>query len=175
MSYLSLTYLKRTCLVEVSSWKEYGRCYKRLEPGRCVEGSPSTRSGSLCIKNKIMSLDSTELTRRKSVWMALSEFYLDTELTSNELTRIHLVLVESGYSEKEILEINYNEVAPVLIANTWSTAGVWGGFDEQWVIDSITKRVNKKPSKLQIPGMRWIANRHVDFFTKAYFRQVFPI
>ena len=33
-------------MVEVSSWKEYGRCYKRLEPGRCVEGLPSTRPGS---------------------------------------------------------------------------------------------------------------------------------
>jgi hypothetical protein len=107
--------------------------------------------------------------------MALSEFYLDTELTADELTRIHVVFVESGYSQKEILEINYNEVAPVLIANTWSTAGVWAGFDEEWVIESITKRVNKKPNKLQIPGIRWLANRHVDFSTKAYFRQVFPI
>ncbi len=122
-----------------------------------------------------MSLDPAELARRKPVWMALSEFYLDTELTADELTRIHVVFVESGYSQKEILEINYNEVAPVLIANTWSTAGVWAGFDEEWVIESITKRVNKKPNKLQIPGIRWLANRHVDFSTKAYFRQVFPI
>jgi hypothetical protein len=47
LPYLSRAYLKRTCLVEVSSRKEYGRCYKRLGPGRCVEGPPSTRSGSL--------------------------------------------------------------------------------------------------------------------------------
>jgi hypothetical protein len=47
LPYLSRAYLKRTCLVEVSSGKEYGRCYKRLEPGRCVEGAPSTRPGFL--------------------------------------------------------------------------------------------------------------------------------
>ncbi|SHM31395.1 hypothetical protein SAMN02746009_04276 [Hymenobacter psychrotolerans DSM 18569] len=45
MPYLSRAYLKRTWLVEVSPRKEYGRCYKRLEPGRCVEGAPSTRPG----------------------------------------------------------------------------------------------------------------------------------
>ncbi len=103
--------------------------------------------------------------------MALSEFYLDTELTENELTRIHVVFVESGYSEKEILEINYNEVAPVLIANMW----IWSGFDEEWVIEAITKRMSRKTGKFQIPGVKWLSNKRVDFSTKAYFRQVFPL
>jgi hypothetical protein len=40
LPYLSQTYLKRTCLVEVSSWKEYGRCYKRLEPGQVLKVCP---------------------------------------------------------------------------------------------------------------------------------------
>lgn len=46
LPYLSSAYPKRTWLVEVSPRKEYGRCYKRLELGRCVEGAPSTRPGS---------------------------------------------------------------------------------------------------------------------------------
>ena len=122
-----------------------------------------------------MSLDPSEIERRKPVWMALSEFYLDTELGPEELTLIRVALVESGYSEREILEINYNEVAPILVANSWSPAGVWAGFDEKWLVETITKQLNKNPSKLQIPGVKWLANKHVDFLTKRYFQQVFPI
>jgi hypothetical protein len=46
LPYLRSAYLKRTWLVEVSLKKEYGRCYKRLGPDQCVEGAPSTWSGS---------------------------------------------------------------------------------------------------------------------------------
>ncbi|UOQ54728.1 DUF7079 family protein [Hymenobacter cellulosivorans] len=119
------------------------------------------------------SLSSSEIQRRKPVWIALSEFYLDTELERNDIARIRSVIVESGYSKQQVLAMNYNEVAPIVIANTLGVAGVWSEFDQQWLVESILERLNRKFLKMSIPGLQWLFRRYIDLFSKKYLRQIF--
>ena len=89
-----------------------------------------------------------EIERRKPVWLAISEFYLDTELSNTDLIRISEIFKKSGYSEIEIKEIDFYEVYPIVGSNLLSIAGVWEGFDEEWLFNEIlSKRVNKKRTK----------------------------
>lgn len=55
-----------------------------------------------------------EIGRRKPVWLALSELWLDTELETNDLERIAHLLKRSGFSISELRHIYLEEVAPVL-------------------------------------------------------------
>ncbi|WP_375581422.1 hypothetical protein ABWH96_10590 [Marivirga tractuosa] len=81
---------------------------------------------------------------RKQIWIALSEFYLDTELKESDFRAIAFKIIESPYSFDEAREINKYEVFPVLQSNLLSVAGEWAAFDEKWlinnIIDSLTDR-----------------------------------
>ena len=83
---------------------------------------------------------SSELDRRRSVWEALSDFFLDTELQPRDLLHIARVLAASNYSEDELEFILRYEVAPVLSVNLMSVAGEWAGFDQDWIASEILKR-----------------------------------
>lgn len=89
-------------------------------------------------------LTETQINTRKPVWLALSDLWLDTELDSRWLDSIAVVLVESGLSLDELRDIYRDEVAPVVYANLLSPAGVWAGFDEAWlhqtIVDSLQRR-----------------------------------
>lgn len=87
--------------------------------------------------------ESLDLVRRKPVWMALSEFYLDSELTDEGLQRIKDVFIASGYDMDEIRYIDRNEVRPSVGLNFFGVAGVWSGFDEQWLCTEILQRSTK--------------------------------
>ena len=78
-------------------------------------------------------LTDTDIERRKPVWTALSEFWLDTELDDNDLSRIAKIAAASGYAVEELEEIYRYEVAPVVWANCRCTAGVWTAFDDDWL------------------------------------------
>ena len=58
-----------------------------------------------------------EIVRKRPVWLALSEFWLDTELQSEDLKRIAVVLKVSGYDPNDIERIYKFEVAPVVLRN----------------------------------------------------------
>ncbi len=60
---------------------------------------------------------------RESVWLALSELWLDTELDEADLATIASTLAISGYSPDELEAIYRLEVAPVVWSNSWVTAG----------------------------------------------------
>ncbi|WP_430907002.1 DUF7079 family protein [Maribacter sp. 2-571] len=88
------------------------------------------------------------LTHRKPVWTALSELYLDTELQDYSYRHIAKQFQASPYSLTQIKEINRSEVFPVLCLNLISVAGVWTGFDEDWLIKTIVhKRKRNNPFK----------------------------
>ncbi len=70
---------------------------------------------------------------REDVWLLLSELWLDTQLDELGLRRIAEPLLSSGLSSAELQEIMLYEVAPVVWLNHWSVAGVWDGFDPQWL------------------------------------------
>jgi hypothetical protein len=78
-------------------------------------------------------LTDTGLERRKPVWMAFSEFWLDSELDDEDLSRIAAVAAASGYSIAELHDIYLYEATPVVYPNCWSVAGAWTAFDDEWL------------------------------------------
>lgn len=90
-----------------------------------------------CSKLKPPAID---LPDRRPVWDAVSELYLDTELTPDSWKRIADVLRDSPYSQSQLDEIMFHEVYPALISNLWSVAGEWSGFDLDALQASILKR-----------------------------------
>ncbi len=77
-----------------------------------------------------------ELPRRRPVWEAMSDFFLDTELDEASLRAIAGTLKASGYSTAELEDILETELGPLLYGNLcpWVTiAGIWDGFDVEWI------------------------------------------
>lgn len=114
-------------------------------------------------------ISAQEIFRKRPVWYAISEFYLDIELGENDIKRIALILKESKYSIEELKRINYEEVAPVVSPNLMSTAGVWSGFDKVLLEDEIVKRINSKRSK---SIFNWIYRKNIDWMTKRYWKPI---
>lgn len=96
----------------------------------------------LSVVSKIISNNEKE--KRRAVWLALSEFYLDTELDDEDLVRISTVFKKSGYSLDQIKEINNNEVGPVLYMNYFTTAGEWIRFEPRYLFNSIETEIETK-------------------------------
>ena len=80
-----------------------------------------------------MKSSADDLERRRPVWKAMSEFFLDTELDAEAFERIAGVISESGYSVAELEHILWRELCPILGYNCAPIAGVWNGFDPEWV------------------------------------------
>lgn len=82
--------------------------------------------------------------------MALSGFYLDTELDDDNFRYIANTILDSPYTLEEVKWINKYEVFPILQANLLSMTGEWAGFDEDWLLDRITSRLRKKTNHKSI-------------------------
>ena len=98
------------------------------------------------------------LERRRPVWRALSQLYLDTELDARDLADIAAVVAASGYSEAEAEAILYRELHPVLLANLTSMAGEWAGFDLVWLEARILAARPRRAAVALIPG-KWLVRR----------------
>lgn len=70
----------------------------------------------------------------EDVWLLLSELWLDTQLDALSHARIAAGLRESNLGVEALQQIFLYEVAPLLWLNHWSVAGVWDGFEPQWLI-----------------------------------------
>lgn len=86
---------------------------------------------------------------RKDVWIALSDLFLDTDVSLN-YDYISRVCAASEYSLEELKKILENEVAPVCYINLLIVAGEWVGFDEEWLVNKISKRIRKQKSILHL-------------------------
>ena len=80
---------------------------------------------------------------KKSIWIALSDLFLDTELTEQDLDHIAKVIKDTGIPLESVEGILIDEVLPVCIPNMKIVTGNWTGFDEEWLIESILNL--KKP------------------------------
>ena len=89
-------------------------------------------------------LSDQELERRKPVWKAFSEFFLDTRLTGSDVERIARIARASGYSLAELRDIYLCEVAPAVGLNLWSIAGEWAGFEEQWLYERAARHARHR-------------------------------
>lgn len=83
---------------------------------------------------------------RESVWLALSELWLDTELDKPGRAAIAKTLAISGFSVAELEAIYRLEVAPVVWTNAWATAGVWQGFDPDWLFEACRRNQKRRHS-----------------------------
>lgn len=80
---------------------------------------------------------------RIPVWIALSELYLDTDVSVFH-DAIAETLAASPYSVDDLRDILMDDVHPALHANLMSVAGEWAGFDEAWLIERI-ETVGRQP------------------------------
>ncbi|MCL1527655.1 DUF7079 family protein [Xanthomonas nasturtii] len=80
----------------------------------------------------------TATAAQRRVWEALSLLYLDTD--SRDDDSIAHVLAVSPFTLEQSRTMLLHEVHPVLIGNLRSVAGVWGGFDPDWLAAKIQAR-----------------------------------
>ncbi len=73
-----------------------------------------------------------DLPARRSVWEALSELYLDTDVSLSLKWRVDL-LAASPYAVDELEAILVDEVNPVCRMNMFVVTGAWAGFDLAWL------------------------------------------
>ncbi|MFC4452242.1 DUF7079 family protein [Deinococcus sonorensis] len=89
-----------------------------------------------------MILSEQELQRRRPVWDALSELFLDNELDEAALQFVVRTLRAAGYDAGDWLAILRHEVAPVVGGNLLTVAGEWAGFDPAWLEQRILARAS---------------------------------
>jgi hypothetical protein len=84
-----------------------------------------------------------DIDTRIPVWVALSDLYLDTDVTLS-YEHIARTLAASPYPLDALHEMLMDDVHPALYMNLMSVAGEWAGFDEAWLVERITA-VRRQP------------------------------
>jgi len=98
-----------------------------------------------------MTTTPEHLVRRRPVWEAMSDLFLDTELTEGCYRWIARRVVESGYSPAEIRAILWDEVYPVAESNLRHPAGAWAGISVEWLEVQIMD-TGERQTAAQQPG-----------------------
>lgn len=113
-------------------------------------------------------LSEEEIKARKPVWVALSDFYLDTELGESELAYIAGVIKGSPYDIEQAKLIDFNELYPALKFNLFDIAGAWAGFDRDWLFLKVQTYLQNEPNKqlTDEDKKQWIS------FNAAYWQKV---
>ncbi len=88
--------------------------------------------------------ETINITERSQIWIALSDLYLDTELQEYTYHHIAKIIAESSYTFSQVRQIDKAEVFPVLYPNMISAIGVWDGFHNTWLIETIQKKIAQK-------------------------------
>jgi hypothetical protein len=120
-------------------------------------------------------LTEDQLQKRKAIRIALSDLYLDTELTNGQLLHIARIFKESGFTLETIKEINYREVGPLLLNNVRSVAGEWAGFNANELHDMLEKALilrNPRKESLVEKISGFFRKRSIDRYTGKYFEQI---
>ncbi|MFS4493690.1 hypothetical protein [Maribacter sp. 2308TA10-17] len=81
---------------------------------------------------------------RRPIWIALSDLYIDNELQDYDFKYISQKIKASPYSLEQIKQIDKEEVFPVLHTNLLTVAGIWTGFQEEWLITEIMRKLEKR-------------------------------
>jgi hypothetical protein len=80
-----------------------------------------------------------DLAVRRKVWDALSELYLDDDVAARH-PHIAAVLAASPYPPDTLRRMLLHDVHPRLAPNLLSVAGIWQGFDSDWLSAAIQRR-----------------------------------
>ena len=87
--------------------------------------------------------DMHALDARIPVWVALSDLYLDTDVTLSH-DYIARTLAASPYPLDALHEMLMYDVHPALYKNLMSVVGEWAGFDQAWLLERI-EAVRRQP------------------------------
>lgn len=87
-----------------------------------------------------MRTASEDLANRRVAWEALSDLYLDTDISHARRWRAGK-LAPLPYSTDELEGILVEEVHPVCRWNLFCVAGAWAGFDQEWLESKILARL----------------------------------
>ncbi len=109
--------------------------------------------------------------KRKTIWTAISEFYLDTELEEKDYESIARTLKESNLSIDELKEIDLYEVFPTLQINLMGIAGEWAGFNEDW-LDSVCRRNYRRKDRFLFRLMVKSANSFFYWMRKEHWEKL---
>jgi hypothetical protein len=123
----------------------------------------------------VTGISADEFVRRLPVWTALSELFLDTELTATDHARIARIVEASGYSLARLDNIMRKEMLPAFGGNLLSIAGEWAGWSEDQVAVIMRDTLNRCGlarlktallSRMNLPP-DWVAVRqHVQAVTR---------
>lgn len=94
--------------------------------------------------------DIADIEMRRGVWISFSELYLDTDPVP-AYAHVARTLAASPYSLDELRHILFEEVHPIVRANLWASAGIWDGFDNDWLCARIAARL-ARPRWLRLPA-----------------------
>jgi hypothetical protein len=104
-------------------------------------------------------LDEQQIQKRRPLWVALSELWLDTELSAEDLEHIGRVMADSDLTIEQLRHVYLVEVAPVVSPNLLMVAGEWAGFDEEWLCSKIMANLRDRPRRTKFwswfPLTRW--------------------
>jgi hypothetical protein len=84
----------------------------------------------------------TDIEKRRPVWIALSELFLDTSFDDQDIARIAEQLAVSPYSLEDLDSILLSEVYPACRTNLYSITGEWAGFNTEWLEQEIRNGPN---------------------------------
>jgi len=85
---------------------------------------------------------------KREIWCTLSDLFLDTDI-SVSLERISDVCAKSNFSIDEITDMLYSEVAPVCMPNLLTATEKWAGFDEEQLVERVSKYMNTRQSTIK--------------------------
>ncbi len=108
---------------------------------------------------------------RESVWLALSELWLDTETTEATISYIADTLVVSGFPLDELEAIYRFEVVPAVYSNALTTAGEWAGFDADWLFGECRFHRGRR-AYFPYRWLCWLLSKTLGGMMSGHFRQV---
>jgi hypothetical protein len=109
-----------------------------------------------------------DLERRRPVWGALSELFLDTKLDDVAYQSLAGILAQSGYSDAELQAILAGEVHPVCIPNLLSMCGEWAGFEPA----ELERRILVNERR---PVRKWFMSRYGRSMVRDAWQKLMPL
>ncbi len=115
-----------------------------------------------------MILTSAEIDKRSGVWIALSELFIDNQLTSSDKKRLAEKLRKSGYLLTEIEKILEEEVLPTFSSNLVATTGNWNGWSDEEVQRKVIERLAVGVNS----SMNWWRKLYVKFMISQSWKEI---
>ena len=111
------------------------------------------------------------MTGRESLWLALSELWLDVPWEAHQHNHLARLLIDSGLPCEELDAIYLFEVAPRVWGNQWVPAGVWDGFDPDWLLEGCRHNQLRR-QRAWFRGLCRLFRRPMTYAVEADWRQL---